>query len=146
MEKVQLTTAEMEILITIDMIMEFDKANQGNIPYGGVGEIIVSNGLMESDIYGRVTDSLYLLGLINDEDFLTEAGQNYIKQLIDDANNLEKDKNAVCKNDYSNVKFEKVNEWLKEIPWDKIFDNTYKILASVNTLLNIINTCNQAFH
>lgn len=97
------------------MIMRFEEDNPGNIPDGGIDEIIVSNNVMESDIYERVADSLYHYGLINDEDFLTEAGQNYIKQLIDDANNLEKDKNAVYKNDYSKAKLNDVKKKIDEI-------------------------------
>lgn len=146
MEKIQLTTAEMEILIVIAMIMRFEEDNPGNIPDGGIDEIIVSNNVMESDIYERVADSLYHYGLINDEDFLTETGQNYIKQLIDDANNLEKDKNAVCKNDYSNVNFAKVREWLNRIDWARMFDNAYKISTVINAVVSLINACIQAFH
>ena len=146
MEKIQLTTAEMEILIAIAMIMEFENENFGNIPQGGVGEVIISNNLMEPDIYERVADSLYHLGLTNDEDFLTEAGRNYIEQFKKDAENIEKGRNVVCVNDYSNVNFERIKVWLNEIPWDKVFDNAQKILTAVNALVNVVNTVNQAFH
>ncbi len=145
MKKIQLTTAEIEILITISMIMEFESENSGNIPNGGIDEIIVSNNIMESDLYERVVNSLCHYGLIDEEDFLTESGQNYIKQLKKDADNIKKDKNAVCVNDYSKVIFKQVKEWLKEIPWNKGLDNTYKISTIVNTLVNVANTLIQAF-
>lgn len=146
MEKIQLTTAEMEILIAIAMIMEFENENSGNIPQGGVGEVIISNNLMEPDIYERVANSLYHLGLINDEDFLTEAGQNYIEQLKKDAENIEKDKNAVCGNNYSNVNFQMVYEWLEKFLSSDKIDNVCKIIAAVNALLSIVNTIKQAYH
>lgn len=128
------------------MIMEFEEENSGNIPNGGIDEIIVSSNVMESDKYEGVANKLYHYGLINDEDFLTEAGRNYIKQLIDDANNLEKDKNAVCKNDYSKAKLNDVKKKIKEImskfDADIALDCGNKILLAINTILSIINACN----
>ncbi len=139
MGKIQLTTAEMEILSIIATVMEYNEKNPGNIPTGGIDEIIVSNGLMESEVYERGADSLFHYGLIDSEDFLTEAGKNYINQFANDAEKLKKDKNAVCENDYSKVDFAKVKEWIKKIPWDQLIDNGCRILTAGNTVLNMIN-------
>ena len=139
MGKIQLTTAEMEILSIIATVMEYNEKNPGNIPTGGIDEIIVSNGLMESEVYERGADSLFHYGLIDSEDFLTEAGNNYINQFANDAVKLKKDKNAVCENDYSKVDFAKVKEWIKKIPWDQLIDNGCRILTAGNTVLNMIN-------
>ena len=91
MKEIQLTTAEMEILILISSIKEFESENPENELKCGVGEVIVSNELMEPDLYERVSDSLYQLGLIDDEDSLTDAGQSYIEQVKKDAENMEND-------------------------------------------------------
>lgn len=145
MNEIQLTTAEMEILILISTIREFESENPENELECDVGEVIVSNELMEPDEYQRVADSLYHLGMIDDKDFLTEAGQSYIEQVKKDAENMKSDRNAVCVNNYSNVNFEKVAEWFKSIHWDKVLADTGKILAGVNTLLSIVDTYIKAF-
>lgn len=140
MEEIQLTTTEMEILILISTIREFESENPVNELKCGVDEVIVSNDLMEPDRYKRVADSLCHLGLIDDEDFLTEAGQSYIEQVKKDAENMERDRNAVCVNNYSKVNFEKVAEWFRSIHWSKVITDTGKLLAEVNTLLNLVDT------
>lgn len=140
MNEIQLTTAEMEILILISTIREFESENPENELKCGVDEVIVSNELMEPDEYQRVADSLYHLGMIDDKDFLTEAGQSYIEQVKKDAENMKSDRNAVCVNNYSNVNFEKVTEWFKGIHWNEVLANTGKLLAGVNTLLSFVDT------
>lgn len=140
MNEIQLTTAEMEILILISTIREFESENPENELKCGVDEVIVSNELMEPGTYKRVSDSLYHLGLIDDEDFLTDAGQSYIEQVKKDAENMKSDRNAVCVNNYSNVNFEKVAEWFKGIHWNEVLADTGKLLAGVNTLLNFVDT------
>lgn len=145
MNEIQLTTAEMEILILISTIREFESENPENELKCGVDEVIVSNELMEPGTYKRVSDSLYHLGLIDDEDFLTEAGQSYIEQVKKDAENMKSDRNAVCVNNYSNVNFEKVTEWFKGIHWNEVLANTGKLLAGVNTLLSFVDTYIKAF-
>lgn len=145
MNEIQLTTAEMEILILISTIREFESENPENELKCGVDEVIVSNELMEPDEYQRVADSLYHLGMIDDKDFLTEAGQSYIEQVKKDAENMKSDRNAVCVNNYSNVNFEKVTEWFKGIHWNEVLANTGKLLAGVNTLLSFVDTYIKAF-
>lgn len=124
MEKIQLTTNEVDLLITIMAIMEFEDENPGNIPYGGVGEIIVSSNIMESDTFQEMSESLYDYGLLNDEDFLTEAGQSYLNQLEEDLKRLKEDKDAECINDYSKIDFVKVKDYIKEklekVDWNKV--------------------------
>lgn len=146
MKEIQLTTAEMEILILISSIREFESENPENELKCGVEEVIVSNELMEPDLYERVSDSLYHLGLIDDEDFLTDAGQSYIEQVKKDAENMKSDRNAVCVNNYSNVNFEKVAEWFKSIHWNEVLTDTGKLLAGVNTLLRFVDTYIKAFN
>ena len=145
MKEIQLTTAEMKILILISSIKEFESENPENELKCGVGEVIVSNELMEPELYERLSDSLYQLGLIDDEDSLTDAGQSYIEQVKKEAENMKNGRNAVCVNNYSNVNFEKVAEWFKSIHWDKVLADTGKILAGVNTLLSIVDTYIKAF-
>lgn len=146
MKETQLTTAEMEILILISSIREFESENPENELKCSVEEVIVSNELMEPDRYERVTDSLCHLGLIDDEDFLTDAGQSYIEQVKKDAENMKSDRNAVCVNNYSNVNFEKVAEWFKSIHWNEVITDTGKLLTGVNTLLSFVDTYIKAFN
>ena len=57
MKEIQLTTAEMKILILISSIKKFEIENPENELKCGVGEVIVSKEMMELDLYRRVTDS-----------------------------------------------------------------------------------------
>lgn len=124
MNEIQLTTEEIDLLLTIGLIMEFDQKSPNNIPNGGVNEIIVSNNIMEYEKFEEVEDSLYEYGLLDDEDFLTEKGKAYLEQLEKDLKGLQKDKGAKCGNDYTKIVFEEVKNFIEKtndkIDWDMV--------------------------
>ena len=76
-----LTPEEMSLLITLRAISDFNKDNPDNIPEGGICEVIVSNGLMDSDELDELSDSLIEKGLINVEYLLTTQGEKFIAEL-----------------------------------------------------------------
>ena len=76
-----LTEAEMSLLITLRAISDFNKDNPGNIPEGGIGEVVVSNGLMDPDELDELSDSLIEKGLINVEYLLTTTGEKFVAGL-----------------------------------------------------------------
>lgn len=144
MEKIQLTTDEIELLITISAIIEYSEENFEGELDTGIGEIIVSNNIMDDDEYQRVSNNLRKYGLLNSEDYLTVAGQNYINQLKEDGNSKEKGNHTELKNDYSMIDFVKIKEWLKEavskIDIEKAIDAIYKVSAIIDTIAKIANT------
>lgn len=75
----QLTTEQVELLILIKEIEDFNKEQSGNIPEGGVGEIIVSNGVMTADEFDNITDILENYGYLQNDYELTTDGRQYIK-------------------------------------------------------------------
>lgn len=144
MEKIQLTTDEIELLITISAIIGYSEENFEGKLDTGIDEIIVSNNIMDEDKYQEVSNNLREYGLLDDEDYLTDAGQNYINQLKEDGNSEEKDNNTELKNDYSMIDFVKIKEWLKEavskIDIEKAIDAIYKVSAIIDTIAKIANT------
>lgn len=144
MEKIQLTTDEIELLITISAIIEYSEENFEGKLDTGIDEIIVSNNIMDEDEYQEVSNNLRKYGLLNSEDYLTDAGQNYINQLKEDGNSEEKGNNTELKNDYSMIDFVKIKEWLKEavskIDIEKAIDAIYKVSAIIDTIAKIANT------
>lgn len=144
MEKIQLTTDEIELLITISAIIGYSEENFEGELDTGIGEVIVSNNIMDEDEYQRVSNNLHEYGLLNSEDYLTVAGQNYINQLKEDGNSEEKGNNTELKNDYSMIDFVKIKEWLKEavskINIEKAIDAIYKVSAIIDTIAKIANT------
>lgn len=144
MEKIQLTTDEIELLITISAIIEYSEENFEGELTPSIGEVIVSSNIMDENEYQRVSNNLHEYGLLNSEDYLTDAGQNYINQLKEDGNSEEKDNNTELKNDYSMIDFVKIKEWLKEavskIDIEKAIDAIYKVSAIIDTIAKIANT------
>ena len=140
MATLQLATEELELLLTINAIMEFDKENPGNIPEGGIGEIVVSNALMSAEEFDKVAKDLNQFGLLDDEWMLTEAAVNYIKQFESDIENLKKSKEAVCKNDYRKVDFVKLKEkfsFVKEKVKGINFETVYMWVSLAAALVQI---------
>lgn len=75
----QLTTEQIELLILIKEIEDFNREQPGNIPDGGVGEIIVSSGVMTADELKDTTDILENYGYLQNDYELTIDGRQYIK-------------------------------------------------------------------
>lgn len=144
MEKIQLTTDEIELLITISAIIEYSEENFEGELAPSIGEVIVSSNIMDEDEYKELANRLSEYGLLDDKDYLTDAGQNYINQLKEDGNSEEKGNNTELKNDYSMIDFVKIKEWLKEavskIDIEKAIDAIYKVSAIIDTIAKIANT------
>lgn len=87
-----LTERELELLLLIKSICEFDAENPGNIPEGGIGEIAVSNGIYEPDEYKECLQKLRQLKLVNDDEKITEAGNDCLIEYYTEAEKICKEK------------------------------------------------------
>ena len=74
-----LTTEQLELLIMIDEIEEFDKKHPGNIPAGGIKEVLDSSNVMGDEDFSRIASVLEDYGYLHNGDELTVAGKNYIE-------------------------------------------------------------------
>lgn len=74
-----LTARELELLLLIKSIWEFEAENPGNIPRGGINEIVVSSLIYEPDEYEECLQKLEQLGFVKD-DKVTTAGNDYIEE------------------------------------------------------------------
>ena len=137
-QKITLTTEELHLLLTINAITEFNKEQPGNIPAGGIGEVIVSNAIMESEDFDELSDKLLKLELIDKDCFISALGCEYLSNFAEDLKRKEKDKNATCKINFSNIDFkslaEKLSETAKKINWSKAFDFAYKGISILKIL------------
>ena len=77
----QQTLTEDELMITLKAIADFNRDNPENIPEGGIGEVIVSNGIMEPDELDRLYDSLSEKGMVYGDYLLTAKGEQFIAGL-----------------------------------------------------------------
>lgn len=59
----QLTPEELEILILIKTIEDFEEENPGNLPPDGIREVIVSSDIKTPEEFDKITDVLYENGL-----------------------------------------------------------------------------------
>lgn len=95
--EMKLTERELELLLLIKSIWEFDAENPGNIPEGGIGEIAVSNGIYEPDEYKECLQELRRLKLVDGDEKITEAGTNYLITLYAEVEKFCKEKNNIDK-------------------------------------------------
>ena len=85
--EMKLTERELELLLLIKSIWEFEATNPDNIPQSGIGEIVVSSLIYEPDEYDKCIEKLDELGFVDEEDKITTAGNDYIaefKRLVDE--------------------------------------------------------------
>ena len=115
---IKLTERELELLLLIKSICEFDAENPGNIPEGGIGEIAVSNGIYEPDEYKECIQKLDQLGFVDEDDKVTTAGNEYIeefKRLLDETLAGE---NKVSLSEELKHYFKKLHDFIKT-DWSK---------------------------
>lgn len=74
-----LTTEQIELLIIIDDIEEYDRKHPGNIPAGGIKEILESSSIMTSEEFKRLANVLEYYGYLHNGDELTIDGKQYIE-------------------------------------------------------------------
>lgn len=77
----QLTPEELEILILIKTIEDFEEENPGNLPQGGIEEVIVSSDIKTPEEFDKITDVLYENGLTDENKATTNKGKEYIEKL-----------------------------------------------------------------
>ena len=74
----ELTTEQVELLLIIENIEEFDKTNPGNIPNGGVKEILDTSNVMDPDKFNELAQVLEYYGYLHRGDELTIDGKQYL--------------------------------------------------------------------
>lgn len=75
----QLTTEQVELLIMINEIEEFDSLHPGNIPDGGIKEILESSNIMSSEKFSQLANVLTYYGYLHNGNELTIDGKQYIE-------------------------------------------------------------------
>lgn len=70
-----LTTEQIELLIIISEIEEFDRKHPRNIPQGGIKEILESSNIMTSEEFKRLANVLEYYGYLHNGDELTIDGK-----------------------------------------------------------------------
>lgn len=137
-----LTTDELHLLIAINAITEFDKKNPGNIPFGGIHEIVVSNGIMKADEFDKNANSLMDCGLIDEDYFINEDGKRYISVFLNELDKKIEDNNATCEISCNkidlNVLLEKIKETAENINWNEVRDDLAKWTGIVASLVKIM--------
>lgn len=113
-----LTERELELLLLIKSICEFDAENPGNIPEGGIGEIAVSNGIYEPDEYRECIQKLDQLGFVDEDDKVTTAGNNYIEEIKHLVDETLAGENKVSLSEELKHYFKKLHDFIKT-DWSK---------------------------
>ena len=120
----ELTVEELEVLYLIKAIADFDKENPGNIPAGGVGEVIVSNGVKEPEEFDKITDVLFKNGLTDADNWITKEGCEYLKSFESD---LQEDK--------SKMPPEKLADLYVRLKKDNVKNAIFKGVLDICTIL-----------
>lgn len=115
---IKLTERELELLLLIKSICEFDAENPGNIPEGGIGEIAVSNGIYEPDEYRECIQKLDQLGFVDEDDKVTTAGNNYIEEIKHLVDETLAGENKVSLSEELKHYFKKLHDFIKT-DWSK---------------------------
>lgn len=125
-----LTARELELLLLIKSIWEFEAENPGNIPRGGIKEIVVSSLIYESDEYEECLQKLEQLGFVDKKDKVTTAGNDYIEEFKSSIDETLTEKNGDTlpkeKKNYLRELCQLLNTDLKKYP---IIDNACTIIA-----------------
>lgn len=141
-----LTAEELSLLYVIKAIEEFDKKNPGNIPQGGMHEVIVENDIFELEELDNLRKSLSEKGLINEEIFITTQGNECIADFEKVLRQAIKDNKAPDSEKYSKDLLKTLSEKLKgrieKINWQEVRDWLNPILNLVNAAASVWN----AFH
>lgn len=113
-----LTARELELLLLIKSIWEFEAENPGNIPRGGIKEIVVSSLIYESDEYEECLQKLEQLGFVDKKDKVTTAGNNYIEEIKHLVDETLAGENKVSLSEELKHYFKKLHDFIKT-DWSK---------------------------
>lgn len=80
----ELTTEQVEVLVWTGIIEVFDKEQPGNIPAGGIKEILDCNNIMNHTTYEECAKALDYYGYLQNGDELTTDGKQYIALLAEE--------------------------------------------------------------
>lgn len=136
-----LTTEQIELLILIECIEDFDKENPGNVPLGGIKEILDTNSLMEPEDFDRIAKVLEYYGYLENGDELTIDGRQYIslfKEYLEEKSN----EPMIVHNSFSLINVGNL-ELNLEACVAKIgcFENLRDIVNSIEKLLQRVKKC-----
>lgn len=74
-----LTTEQVELLIIISEIEKFDSVHPGNIPDGGIKEILNNSSIMTPEEFDQLANILEHYGYLHHGDELTIDGKQYVE-------------------------------------------------------------------
>ena len=136
-----LTTEQVELLILIECIEDFDKKNPGNVPPGGIKEILDTNSIMEPDDFDRIAKVLEYYGYLENGDELSIDGKQYInlfKEYLEEKSN----EPMIVHNSYSLINIGNLEINLDAcIAKVSYFENLSDIVNSIKKLLQRVKKC-----
>lgn len=142
-----LTERELELLLLIKSICEFDAENPGNIPEGGIGEIAVSNGIYEPDEYKECLQELKQLKLVDGDEKITEAGNDCLIEYYTEAEKICKEKGI--ENPFAE-QLQQLREFSEQphkekITLEQVVSNVCKMVAILHGLLKSVEILGKLF-
>ena len=144
---IKLTERELELLLLIKSICEFDAENPGNIPEGGIGEIAVSNGIYEPDEYKECLQELRRLKLVDGDEKITEAGNDCLIEYYTEAEKICKEKGI--ENPFAE-QLQQLREFSEQphkekIDLKQVVINICKIVITIGTLVDSMESLKKLF-
>lgn len=139
-----LTARELELLILIKSIWDYEAENPGNIPAGGIGEIAVSNLIYKPDEYEECLQKLNQFGFVDKKDKVTTAGNEYIEEFkssLDEA--LAEENGDTLPKEKKNY-FQELDQFLKsDLQKYPLINNVYiivTIMAGIATIISMFKS------
>lgn len=144
---IKLTEREFDLLVLIKSIWDFEAENPGNIPDGGISEIVVSSLIYESDEYEECLQELKQLKLVDGDEKITEAGNDCLIEYYTEAE-------KICKEKGIENPFAEQLQHLRElseqphkekITLEQVVSNVCKMVAILHGLLKSVEILGELF-
>lgn len=132
-----LTTEQVELLIIISEIEKFDSVHPGNIPDGGIKEILESSNIMTTEKFCQLANILEYYGYLHNGDELTIDGKQYV-ELFKEYLRQKAENPNVEHNSYSLLNIGKL-EFNLEVCFGKI-----SILENLGEISDLLKNAGQA--
>ena len=144
---IKLTERELDLLVLIKSIWDFEEKNPGNIPDGGIGEIAVSNGIYEPDEYKECLQELKQLKLVDGDEKITEAGNDCLIEYYTEAEKMCKEKGIENSFAEQLQQLRALSEQphKEKITFEQVVDNVCKMVAILQGLLKSVEILGKLF-
>lgn len=144
---IKLTERELDLLVLIKSIWDFEEKNPGNIPDGGIGEIAVSGLEYEPDEYKECLQELRQLKLVDGDEKITEAGNDCLIEYYTEAEKMCKEKGIENSFAEQLQQLRALSEQphKEKITFEQVVDNVCKMVAILQGLLKSVEILGKLF-